>query len=565
MPASVYQLVFKDPKMQKLTPSNLQVGTYTTDSVKIVGSCKFHLVHLDTKKLLETSVYVSMNDGSVLLSCKTTLLLGLIQPRSRLDYLPPKASLTTSSADHPKETKEVLHNQKKQVATQKKKQEVIAQAPAVKEKGPKLITSKEMIMQEYPDVFQGIGKFLGRDYHIQLDPSIPPKQTPCPPIPIHLKGQFQQEINKMLQVGVLVPVNKATPWINSFVLVESRDKLGNLKLNICLDPTNLNKAIVREPYHFRTPEDIAHLLAEACVMTVCDCKKGYWHQNLDEASSYLTTFNTELGRYRYTVMPFGITVAGDVFQRKLDQYFGQIEQVIVIADDIMVVGNQSNHRDNDVALTNLLETARKSNIHLNYDKLAYKKTEVEFFGKTYATDGCKPAQSKVSVIVEMPLPRSQKQVQSFIGMVNYLSKFSARLSGLAEPIRELCKDKVPFNWGPEHQAAFKQMKHEIVRAPILAYYKPKKETVLQTDASVKGLGACLLQNQKPVYFASKALTETQHGYVAIEIESLAVAWAMEKFHYFLYAIHFILETDQKPLEAILSKSLNQATPSCRGS
>ena len=158
----------------------------------------------------------------------------------------------------------------------------------------------------------------------------------------------------------------------------------------------------------------------------------------------------------------------------------------------------------------------------------------------------------------MPPPTSKKQVQSFIGMVNYLSKFSARLSELAEPIRELCKDKVPFNWGPEHQAAFKQMKHEIVRAPILAYYNPKKETVLQTDASVKGLGACLLQDQKPVYFASKALTETQHGYMAIEIESLAVAWAMEKFHHFLYASHFILETDQKPLR---SNSIQKLKPS----
>ena len=432
--------------------------------------------------------------------------------------------------------------------------------PAVKEKGPKLITSKEMIMQEYPDVFHGIGKFPGPDYHIQLDPSIPPKESPCQPIPIHLKDQFQQEINKMLQAGVLLPVHEAKPWINSFMLVESRDKLGNLKLCICLDPTNLKKAIIREPYHFRMPEDIAHLLADACVMTICDCKKGYWHQKLDEASSYLTTFNMELGRYRYTVMPFGITVAGDVFQRKLVQYFGQIAQVIVIADDIMVVGNQPNHRDHDVALTNLLETARKSNICLNFNKLAYKKTEVDFFGETYTTDGCKPAQSKVSAISEMPPPTSKKHVQSFIGMVNYLSKFSARLSDLTEPIRELCKDKVPSNWGLEHQDAFKQIKCEIVRAPILAYYNPKKETILQTDTSVKGLRACLLQDQKPVYFASKALIDTQCGYMAIEIESLAVAWAMEKFHHFLYTSHFILETDQNPLEAILSKSLNQATP-----
>ena len=80
------------------------------------------------------------------------------------------------------------------------------------------------------------------------------------------------------------------------------------------------------------------------------------------------------------------------------------------------------------------------------------------------------------------------------------------------------------------------------------------------DASTKGLGACLLQDEKPIYFASKALTEMQRGYVAIEIESLAVAWAVEKFHHFLYGCHFILETDQKPLEAILSRSLNQATP-----
>ena len=145
-------------------------------------------------------------------------------------------------------------------------------------------------------------------------------------------------------------------------------------------------------------------------------------------------------------------------------------------------------------------------------------------------------------------------------MANYLSKFSARLSELAEPIRDLYKDEVPFNLGPEYQDAFKQIKYEIVRAPILAYSNPKKETVLQTDASVKGLGTCLLQDQKPVYFASKALTETQHGYVAIEIEALGVAWAMEKCHHFLYASHFILETDQKPLEAILSKSLDQATP-----
>ena len=112
----------------------------------------------------------------------------------------------------------------------------------------------------------------------------------------------------------------------------------------------------------------------------------------------------------------------------------------------------------------------------------------------YTTDGCKPVQSKIKAIQEMPAPQCKKQAQSFIGMVNYLSKFSARISELAEPIRDLCKEKVPFNWGLEHDGTFQLIKKEIATVPILVYYNPKKPTVLQTGASCKGLGACLLQN-----------------------------------------------------------------------
>ena len=348
----------------------------------------------------------------------------------------------------------------------------------------------------------------------------------------------------MLQAGVLKPATEATPWINSFVLVELKDKSENLKLRICLDPKNLNKTIIREPYHFKTPEDIAHLIAGVCTMTVLDCCKGYWHQQMDEQSSYLTTFITESGRYRYTVMPFWATVAGDVFQHKLDECFGHIPNVIVIADDIMIVGKKPDHKDHDQALTSLLETAGHCNVRLNYEKLQYKQLEVEFFGETYTVHGCKPAKGKVQAIVEIPAPSCKKVVQSFVGMINYLSKFSARLSELALPIKELAKENVAFNLGPEYQAAFKLVKKEIAAAPILAYYDPKTTTVLQTDASINGLGTCLLQDEKPVYSSSKALMEAQRGYVAIDLESLAVAWAMEKFHHFLHGNHFLLETDQ---------------------
>ena len=378
-----------------------------------------------------------------ILSCNTSLTLGLIHSRTKLDYLPPRVRLITSKVDHLRNTKEQIQVQK-QVITRQPDQHHSTQCTIL----PKLITTQSQILQEYPNVFEGIGKFPGPPYHIHVDPGVTPKQTHCRPTPIHLKDAFQQEISKMLQAGILVPVTQATPWINSFILVKSKDSQGQTKLCICLDPTNLNKVVMREPYHFCTLEDISHLLADACILTVCDCKKGYWHQMLDEASSYLTTFNTKLGRYRFTVMPFGISVAGDVFQRKLDECFGHIKNLTIIADDIMVIGKNRNHKDHDLAFTLLLKTAKECNMKLNYQKLQYKCTEVNFYGETYTTDGHKPAQNKVTAIVQMPSPRSKKEVQSFIGMINYLSKFSPRLTEIAEPIRELVKEKVPFNWGP---------------------------------------------------------------------------------------------------------------------
>ena len=137
-----------------------------------------------------------------------------------------------------------------------------------------------------------------------------------------------------------------------------------------------------------------------------------------------------------------------MFQQKLDQCFSHLKNIIVIPDDIMIVGKS--HKEHNLALTTLLETARKCNVWLNYDKLQYKKTEVDFFGETYMIDGHKLVQTKVSAITTMPELSCKKDVQSFIGMINYLSKFSARLSELSEPIRELSKERVPFNWGPEH-------------------------------------------------------------------------------------------------------------------
>ena len=169
MPVSVYKLVFQDPDCKKLAPSKLEIGTYTNNTVKLVGSWIFYLVHPDSKCLLEVKFYVASNNDSVLVSCVTTLAFGLIQPRNRLDYLLPRANLITSSSNHPKKTKSKIC-----VHVSKKDSEVSNYKGMVS----KLITSKEQILANYSDVFHGIGCFPGPPYHIEVDPSVTPKQTP---------------------------------------------------------------------------------------------------------------------------------------------------------------------------------------------------------------------------------------------------------------------------------------------------------------------------------------------------------------------------------------------------
>ena len=165
---------------------------------------------------------------------------------------------------------------------------------------------------------------------------------------------------------------------------------------------------------------------------------------------------------------------------------------MIITDDIMVIGYQEDEWDHDKAFTQLLETAKKNNIKLNFDKIQYKQKEVEFLGETYTTQGCKPIDTKVKAITDMPQPENLKDLQTFLGMIQYLSKFLPRIAELAEPLWDLMKKHAPYAWGPEHNKAFDYIKKEIVQVPILRYYNLKKETVLQTDASIKGLAACLL-------------------------------------------------------------------------
>ncbi len=203
-----------------------------------------------------------------------------------------------------------------------------------------------------------------------------------------------------------------------------------------------------------------------------------------------------------------------------------------------------------------MERAQEKGVVFNKDKLQFKCKEVSFFGHSWTPQGIKPDNKKVSAILDMKPPEDVKNLRSFLGLVSYLTRYSGRLATLSSPLRDLTKQDTVYSWGPEHDRAFNEVKKEVSSLGVLRYFDPDAETTIQTDASLKGLGAVLLQDGQPVCYASKALTEAEQRYSNIEREALGVVWGLERFHYFIYGKACTIHTDHKPLEAIFKKKLS---------
>ena len=165
----------------------------------------------------------------------------------------------------------------------------------------------------------------------------------------------------------------------------------------------------------------------------------------------------------------------------------------------------------------------------------------------------------MKAITEMPTPQDKQGVQRLLGMTNFVQRFAPQLSELTAPLRSLLKSDTHFKWDDQvHGKAFDDVKTALSQAPALRYFDPAKDLVLQCDASESGLGACLLQDDQPVVYASRSLTETERNYAQIEKELLAVVFGMERFENYTYGRHVLVESDHKPLEIIYKKHLLSA-------
>ena len=231
-----------------------------------------------------------------------------------------------------------------------------------------------------------------------------------------------------------------------------------------------------------------------------------------------------------------------------------LDGVEVIMDDVIIAGDESTH---DERLQKFLERASKNGLKVNREKCRIRQKEVPYVGHLLTAEGLKIDPQKIKAIQEMPEPESKEDVKRLLGFIQFLSRYLPGLSTVDAPLRELDKSDVLFHWDHPQKKSFEKIKELVSQAPVIQYYDVTKPVTIQCDASGKGLGAVLLQDNKPVCYASRSLTDTETRYAPIESEMLAVFFACRKFHQYIYGRSVVVETDHKPLQAISTKPLSQ--------
>ncbi|KAG8173419.1 hypothetical protein JTE90_002013 [Oedothorax gibbosus] len=267
------------------------------------------------------------------------------------------------------------------------------------------------VIEEYKDVFEGVGRLPGTHKIIIHDDATPVIAAPRK-IPLALEQQVQDELLRMEQNGIIEKVTKPTDWVNPVVIVPKKDN----SLRICLDPRHLNKVIKRQHYQIPSQDQLLAKLKGSRVFSLLDAKNAFYHIQLDDQSSDLCTFITPFGRYRFLVMPFGLSCAPEVFQMAMDTLFENHADINPYFDDIIIHSETLN--DHYEKLKTVLEVARQNGLKINKDKLQIAVPELQYLGHIVSSSGLSPDPKKVRAIADFPAPTNKQELMRFLGLIH---------------------------------------------------------------------------------------------------------------------------------------------------
>ena len=411
-------------------------------------------------------------------------------------------------------------------------------------------------MRDNADVFALDNSELGHTdlvhHHVDTGDH-PPVKQPMRRVPFVYREKIAGLMKEMEEAGVIKP--SSSPWASPVVLVPKKD--GTCRF--CIDYR-------KDVYPLPRIDDILDTLGGTKYFSSLDLAAGYWQIGLDAESASKSAFTTHRGLHEFTRMPFGMCNAPATFQRLMEIVLAGMlwESCFAYIDDLLVCSKTfAEHLEHH---KQVFARLRKANLRLKARKCLFLREEILYLGYVVTKQGIKPDPLKTDKIRNYPAPVSVTQVRQFLGLASYYRRFVQGFSGIASPLHLLLKRDAVFQWTTECQNAFNQLKDSLVNAPVLAYpqFQSSHPFILETDASAKGLGAVLAQQQEdgqvhPIAFTSRSLTASERNYGITELETLGLVWAAKMYRPYILGHSCVAFTDH----AACMSLLNVAHPSSK--
>jgi hypothetical protein len=427
----------------------------------------------------------------------------------------------------------------------------------VAEEERQLASSTEVVLPEeyerFKDLFDGTYKSLPE--HSEWDHTIPLMEGKEPkPQKIYQLSELETRalkkyIDDMLEKGYIRPSSSPAGYPVLFV-----PKKGTTELRPCIDYRQLNNITIKDAYPLPLINEIQDKVKGKKWFTKLDITDAYNRLRIKEGEEWKTAFRTKFGHFEYLVMPFGLTNAPAAFQRYVNSVIKDYLYDFVIAylDDIIIFSDSKEDHIRHVKL--VLRNLRMAKLQVKLRKCEFHVQETDFLGHRITQEGIETDKTKVQAIRDWPQPKNVKELQSFIGMINYYRRYIQGYASIMVPLFKLLKKDIDYEWGPEQEKAFKQAKHYLTTAPILAQFDYEKPTTLETDASDFAIGATMTQEgpdgkRRVIAYYSRKMIDAELNYDIHDKELLAIVTALQQWRVYLEGAKFPIRiiTDHKNL------------------
>ena len=398
------------------------------------------------------------------------------------------------------------------------------------------------LLKKYEFLFDGtLGTWNTSPVNFELKPGATPYYGRPYPVPRVHEAVFRAEVKRLCEIGVLSRMNDSEWGAPTFIQPKKNGTVRFLS-----DFRELNKRIVRKPFPIPKIQDMLLKIEGFQYATSLDLNMGYYHIRLSPEAKKMCTIVLPWGKFCYNKLPMGVCNSPDIFQSKMAELFQGFEHVRAYIDDLLLLTKSTwaNHLDE---LEAVLQKLAEAGLKVNAEKSFFGQSECEYLGFWVTRTGIRPIAKKVEAIKNLKPPKTQKQVRSFVGLVNYYRDMWPGRAKTLAPLTKLTSKNVKFKWGPEEQKAFDDMIKLVSREVLLAYPNFDKPFVIHTDASKTQLGGVISQDGKPIAFYSRKLSDTQTRYTTTERELLSIVETLKEFRTILLGQKITVYTDHKNL------------------